>query len=1231
MPSQEDITNRGLGAVVPTSYATYVDRWAIVVGISKYKHENLNLKYAHRDAEALCELLLTPSGGGFEKEHVVKLVNEEATTANITRALRSFLKKPAKEDIVLIYFACHGTPDIDRPGIVYLLTHDVDPGDISGTALPMREIDLSLKENLLAERVIILADTCHSAAIGGGIGRRDAGDNSAVVNSYLREVSKTRGGVALLTSAEANEVSFEDTKWGEGHGVFTHYLLEGMKGAADRNPKNGVVTVGELFEYVRENVQRATENKQHPCVGTNSYDRNLPVAITAGISAQEHYELGCQLYQIGMKLHDLGRLQSASRHLQEAIRLARITGIDLAEAHLQLGILFMNIGNLPRAIESFHTAAKANIPDATYYLGVAYEKNKEPKKSLQVLNSFLKKYPQNQKVPWVQEFMQQQRNQYTGNKYALLIGIDNYNPASGLSPLNGSLNDVELIYNLIIDKYEFPAENITILKDSDATYERIVLELQKLHQSDSKDIIIIHFSGHSIESIEYQNYLVVYDSFTPFNKSAGGDNQTSINQPQFSRVLTVEQLHNLVNSIPGHTTFILDTHANQNFIDLAESGKYTLLLATSPGLMAHEQHIKEKRYGLFTYSLVEQLRHSVSNLKIDQLRRCITDRIQSLGGIQQPIFIDNRDGYFLSSHNHLLDSFDFSQYQEYSAFLEEQIEHWYDSSFKRLTVQFPEFYQSIGQAFFEKGNYKRAISSFQVALEQHQSDHSDLFLALGTAQFLAEHYTDAIKTFRQYSESDKLQRNSAHLQTVLCEIERLRTPKHFALLVGINCYFNSYVPNLHGAVNDVLSLKNILVESYNFEEENVLVLKDNDATCENILKCFKNLVSSSKDAPSLFYFAGNGSLNYNSSLTILGVDSREPDIYDIDLNDLVSIAGEHSSNLISIIDAGWANAIDCPRGGRVVRPDSRLITVKPPNTRVKKKDLTSSNPDNLINRRDLSSSSYQIGYASIYPRAIQFGLYEKSYEIQGEKDFIQRVGNKEEKKTHGILTFALLEILQSNHSNTLTYSQLIQSISKSLNSEPYGVGTDLMTQIFNDFSRKEVVNTTLKRIKQQPLRQTAWVLHHLIEQRNNFDPDGYLNLGVIRYFLHEPENSIVALESALTQIVEQQFKATDQLKAEQNSADVHYWLGRVLYETSCDPARAVSELRLAIQHNPANAAAHYYLGQALRSLMNQELMTEAERAFDIYLQFGAPLGHRKELQAFLEKNVTLDNQEDNHG
>jgi len=1201
---------------LPTSYATYVDRWAIVVGISKYRHENLNLKYADRDAEALYELLLTPSGGGFEKEHIVKLVNEEATTANITRALRSFLKKPAKEDIVLIYFACHGAPDIDRPGIVYLLTHDVDPRDISGTALPMREIDLSLKENLLAERVIILADTCHSAAIGGGIGRRDAGDNTAVVNSYLREVSKTRGGVALLTSAEANEVSFEDAKWGNGHGVFTHYLLEGMKGAADRSPKNGIVTVGELFEYVRENVQRATENKQHPCVGTNSYDRNLPIAITAGISAQEHYDLGYQLCQVGMKLNDQGRLQSASRHLQEAIRLARVTGIDFKEAQLQLGLVLMHTGDLLKSIEVFKTATKAKVSDATYYLGIAYAKQGESEKSMQVLETFLKQYPQDKRAPWVQEFLLEQIRQYNGTKYALLIGINDYPPESGFDPLNGCLNDVQLMCELLVEQYAFPIENVTILTDSNATYCEILLALQQLAQITTlNDIVVVYFSGHSIEPAKYEHYLVVHDSVTPFRK------KHELENVPFLRTITAQQLHDCVSSISGNITLILDTHPNQNFIDLAyKTGKYTLLLATSVGLWAYERKINEKTYGFFTYSLVEQLRQLVSNVKLLQLKRLVTDRIQGLGGKQRPIVIADSDEYFLTSHNQLLDGFDFSQCRNYSAFMEELLERQYDTSVNQLTVLFPEFYQSMGQAFLEKRNYEKAVSSFQIALEQSQPDHLDILFELGTAQFLAGHYIVASKTFRRYLESDRLQGHTVPIEAVLSKLEQLSSPKHYALLVGVDHYHTSSVPNLCGAANDVLALKEVLVNRYHFQETNIVILLDNDATCENILKYFKDLVATSEDAPALFYFAGNGSLNNDGSLTILGVDSRQNNIYDIELKELASTVGHRSTNLITIIDAGWANAIAHPSGERVAPPDSRSVPITRSGERSAAPVSTSSS-DDLINVRDLSGINHQIGFVSIYSKSIKFGLYEQSSEIQGERAFIQAADSTEETKTHGILTHALIESLRSKRSNTLTYEKLAESISEKFSSQPYIVGTDLTIQIFKDFHRERSISAVLKQIEQEPLRQMVVILKRLIEQRNGFDPDGTLNLGVIQYVLNEPEASLAALESALAQVSEQQSKIADPLKVQQDYPEVHYWLGRVLYESSRDPARTVSELRFAAQQNSTNIAVHYYLGQALRSLMKQEFMAEAEEAFNTYLNTDSPLplGHRKDLQEFFKE------------
>jgi uncharacterized caspase-like protein len=93
---------------------------------------------------------------------------------------------------------------------------------------------MTLRDNLFSEKVVIIADACHSASIGKGIGRRSNPIYStAVVNRYLENVCKSREGIALLTSAEANEVALEDEKWGGGHGVFTYFLLEGMRGNAD--------------------------------------------------------------------------------------------------------------------------------------------------------------------------------------------------------------------------------------------------------------------------------------------------------------------------------------------------------------------------------------------------------------------------------------------------------------------------------------------------------------------------------------------------------------------------------------------------------------------------------------------------------------------------------------------------------------------------------------------------------------------------------------------------------------------------------------------------------------------------------------------------------------------------------------------------------------------------------------------------------------------------------------
>ena len=76
-------------------------------------------------------------------------------------------------------------------------------------------------------------------------------------------------------SSKGEELSLEDN--GLRQGVFSHYLLKGMKGGADAN-KDAIITVQELYDYVYRKVRDYTGNQQSPVL-TGNFDKNMPVAI----------------------------------------------------------------------------------------------------------------------------------------------------------------------------------------------------------------------------------------------------------------------------------------------------------------------------------------------------------------------------------------------------------------------------------------------------------------------------------------------------------------------------------------------------------------------------------------------------------------------------------------------------------------------------------------------------------------------------------------------------------------------------------------------------------------------------------------------------------------------------------------------------------------------------------------------------------------------------------------
>jgi hypothetical protein len=257
-------------------------RWAVVIGISHYRDSRIpSLRYADVDARAFYNWLVSPQGGKYSPSRVRLLLNKDATANNVRDALFNWLRQAIEEDIVTIYFAGHGSPDSpETPDNLYLLTHDTVYDNISATGFPMWDIETAMKRFIKARRVIVMADACHSGGVGQSfdVARRNLSSMEARnrISSGFQSLSTIGDGVAVISASDDNQFSYEGEQFGGGHGVFTHFLLQGLKGEADYN-HNRRVTLGELIPYLSENVRRATTNNQSPTIA-GKFDPALSIA-----------------------------------------------------------------------------------------------------------------------------------------------------------------------------------------------------------------------------------------------------------------------------------------------------------------------------------------------------------------------------------------------------------------------------------------------------------------------------------------------------------------------------------------------------------------------------------------------------------------------------------------------------------------------------------------------------------------------------------------------------------------------------------------------------------------------------------------------------------------------------------------------------------------------------------------------------------------------------------------
>ena len=236
--------------------------WAVVIGINTYPNVR-QLNCAVNDAQAFYQHLVHYNN--IPPENVTLLINQEANLTKLRSTLGTHLKnKAGREDMVIIYFAGHGATERDMmspdgDGLEkYLLPYGADPKDLYASALPMREIS-HIFHRIQSERLVFIVDSCYSGASGGRTVSL-TGIRASLSDAFLDRIAGGKGRI-ILTASGANEVSSENEEL--HHGIFTYYLLEGLRGKADTDG-DGLITVDEVYGYVSKHVPQATGQEQHP-------------------------------------------------------------------------------------------------------------------------------------------------------------------------------------------------------------------------------------------------------------------------------------------------------------------------------------------------------------------------------------------------------------------------------------------------------------------------------------------------------------------------------------------------------------------------------------------------------------------------------------------------------------------------------------------------------------------------------------------------------------------------------------------------------------------------------------------------------------------------------------------------------------------------------------------------------------------------------------------------------
>jgi hypothetical protein len=236
-------------AETPEAPLAAIRRFALVAGSNGGSAGQVRLKYAASDARSFASVLTEL--GGVSKGDLILLVDPSlAVLRDALGRMRTMIagaERSGEKSEFVVYYSGHS----DDNGLL-----------LGGERLGYEALRKDI-EGIGADLRVAIVDSCSS----GSLTRAKGGTSRP---AFLFDASSDMTGHAFLTASSADESAQESDRLGGS--FFTHFLVSGLRGAADLDGK-GLVTLNEAYAFAFRETLASTENTkygaQHPAYEIN--------------------------------------------------------------------------------------------------------------------------------------------------------------------------------------------------------------------------------------------------------------------------------------------------------------------------------------------------------------------------------------------------------------------------------------------------------------------------------------------------------------------------------------------------------------------------------------------------------------------------------------------------------------------------------------------------------------------------------------------------------------------------------------------------------------------------------------------------------------------------------------------------------------------------------------------------------------------------------------------------